>query len=1013
MNYEFYPKLIVRTPLFSFERFFKCADLDFLADPFFKEALFIASPDLARLVYNSEGELSEEVKLSLIRYYNRMCTRCTPFGLFAGCSVATWGYVTSVKISNKELFRRTRVDKELYSKIIGKINGIDEVFKNLSFSVNNTIYPMGAEIRMIEQDKVSGEFRIVSVTDSGHLNDFLKIIRNGNFKTSQIFPEALKLGFTQAESLEFLRVLVENHLLIPQTSATATTTLLLQKLKGFLVGLNAAGDRKRIALWKDKIGFLDNLIQSADQSVVGNEQHYYNISAFLGESGLHQPLNKLIQVDYSYSGNKNEIGFKVQKNLRKAIEILSLISVTGEDDRHFEKYKSKFFKKYEYQEIPLLIALDPEAGIDYLEGTTSFDNFLTQELFGFKDSGSLTGKELGYNSKLIKRKFEQAISNGSPIIELSDEDLGLMEPINGSFQYSTSVFFRLFGNDQLQIENVGGSSGINLFSRFTDYDQSLYEIAKDITNIEQDIAGDALIAEIIHEPEFRSGNVNLFPKLRNYAIPYFSEPDETDLIQIPLTDLLLSVKDGSFVLRSVKLDKTVLPRISSAYNYLKGSPIFRFFGDMQNQGSKTFKFDFTHIIADQAYYPRISYKNIIFSPAQWKIKSNEIVNKNGPLDAETLSAYLEIRKVPQFFIVSEGDNELLIDKNQSALMKIFLDLLKKRQSLFIKEFLFDPGQYPIVSGDGEFLNNQLIAILVNKEKPKQALPNTAVNISAMQRNFSIGSQWLFYKFYCGIITADKLLSNEIGLIVSGLKNKDLISNFFFIRYKDPEPHIRIRFLLKDISRISDVIHIIAEQTALLENSGQIWKSQVETYSRELERYKNAMIESEHIFTIDSSSMLAILSFSEVSTNYELRFAIGLRMVNDYLGSTCFSTAEKILFTRRMRAVLKADCSIDKETDKKINLHFRESSAKYFDFFTRCPTKFNRILVKRKNQINKIYKKLELKLQRDGNPDFFEDLLASHIHMSVNRLFISEQKIYEYIIYEYLFRYYTKEHSRMK
>jgi thiopeptide-type bacteriocin biosynthesis protein len=66
----------------------------------------------------------------------------------------------------------------------------------------------------------------------------------------------------------------------------------------------------------------------------------------------------------------------------------------------------------------------------------------------------------------------------------------------------------------------------------------------------------------------------------------------------------------------------------------------------------------------------------------------------------------------------------------------------------------------------------------------------------MKRDFCIGSEWLYYKLYTGVKTADLILLEKLYSVILELKEKNLIIKWFFIRYKDTDEHLRIRFLLK-------------------------------------------------------------------------------------------------------------------------------------------------------------------------------------------------------------------------
>jgi len=97
---------LFRTPYFPVS-----ALIDFekrLQDSVFKEMLLIATPDLSERM----GKNEKRVRWSAYRYYQRACTRPTPFGLFAGCSVGTLGSgYTNIQLSEDKTYRRiTRLD---------------------------------------------------------------------------------------------------------------------------------------------------------------------------------------------------------------------------------------------------------------------------------------------------------------------------------------------------------------------------------------------------------------------------------------------------------------------------------------------------------------------------------------------------------------------------------------------------------------------------------------------------------------------------------------------------------------------------------------------------------------------------------------------------------------------------------------------------------------------------------------------------------------------------------------
>src|SRR5258708_30706067 len=83
-----------------------------LNDNYFKEAIYLASPDLyIEATKWQSNELpvkeTEKLMLTLLKYWLRMSARCTPFGIFAGSSVGSLSDKTSVVLSEKGEHRRS------------------------------------------------------------------------------------------------------------------------------------------------------------------------------------------------------------------------------------------------------------------------------------------------------------------------------------------------------------------------------------------------------------------------------------------------------------------------------------------------------------------------------------------------------------------------------------------------------------------------------------------------------------------------------------------------------------------------------------------------------------------------------------------------------------------------------------------------------------------------------------------------------------------------------------------
>ncbi|MBK7936654.1 MAG: lantibiotic dehydratase [Lewinellaceae bacterium] len=85
--------------------------------------------------------------ISLTRYLLRMSTRCTPFGLFAGCTLGAWGEQHDVRLALPGQFiRHTRPDMDYLCQLaqsLAQLPGIKEFLRyqpNSSLLHNRTKY---------------------------------------------------------------------------------------------------------------------------------------------------------------------------------------------------------------------------------------------------------------------------------------------------------------------------------------------------------------------------------------------------------------------------------------------------------------------------------------------------------------------------------------------------------------------------------------------------------------------------------------------------------------------------------------------------------------------------------------------------------------------------------------------------------------------------------------------------------------------------------------------------------
>ena len=285
-----------------------------------------------------------------------------------------------------------------------------------------------------------------------------------------------------------------------------------------------------------------------------------------------------------------------------------------------------------------------------------------------------------------------------------------------------------------------------------------------------------------------------------------------------------------------------------------------------------------------------------------------------------------------------------------------------------------------------------------------------------QRTFIPGTKWLYLKLYCGVKIADEILVEVIHTTVNKLKKDDFLEKWFFIRYADPEPHLRVRLLLKNEQDVGYVINTFSKQFRKKERENQIHRIQLDTYSRELERYgKNLIENAESIFYIDTECTLKIIKKLFFYNNENYRWMISLIMIDCFLTNFSINLSEKQKIITRMSNNFKMEFGFNEYNLKQFNKKFREqkqtvegvlnNNISDKNFLSLCLPikKRSQMLLPLISQIkSNIRKNIEL-----------EDLLSSYIHMMINRLFRTRNRVHELIIYDFMHRYYDSKIAQIK
>jgi len=706
--YHPFEHFLLRTPLFPFNHIQTGNELN--NNKVFEEALQIATPDLSEGMEKGE----ERAQYSAYRYYQRACTRPTPFGLFAGCSIGKIEECTSILLSKQTEYKRiTRLDMNYICALTQQIERDKTIREQLTFYPNSSIYPVGDRLRYVEYHyrKTRRIHRIEQVDNSEYIQHVLDLAKTGAL-FSDLATALIDDEITIEEATEFIHELIDAQVLVSELEQAVTNIQPLTVLIGKLNGLPNVG--------KDIIDYLSeieaHLVAIDAQSIGTTGNIYSSIIKNVEKTKIEAEIKYLFQTDMFKPTQYATVSRNLMRDIRQVLVFLNKITPPYAGNSNLSKFKENFLKRYDDSEMSLLFVLDNELGIGYADNTSGDISPLVDDLAVMRNNLSANTSRSPIQSIIMQKRqhlFQKTI-------ELTDEDVKGINANWDDLPPTFSVMCQLLQEDDqghsFCINSASGHSAANLLGRFCHLDEQVLNHTLAITEKEAQMHPDVIFAEIVHLPESRIGNILLRPVLRPYEIPYLAKSGISGEFELRPDDLYISVKNNRIILRSKRLNKEIVPRMSTAHNYsgMNAMPVYQFLCDLQNQNGRTglgFRWDDTAQQSD--YLPRVVYKNCILSRARWTVREKETKALFDIKDDSELllkiKEWQDRRNIPDKVLLDDGDNELYVDMNNPLSIRAWLSVVKRRQMFYLEEFIFNPETAVVKGPEGVFTNEFIFA----------------------------------------------------------------------------------------------------------------------------------------------------------------------------------------------------------------------------------------------------------------------------------------------------------------
>ncbi|WP_433903261.1 thiopeptide-type bacteriocin biosynthesis protein [Sphingobacterium puteale] len=725
--------------------------------------------------------------------------------------------------------------------------------------------------------------------------------------------------------------------------------------------------------WKELVAILVDIqliLTSQHENIVGAD--YFERTGYIPDNA---------RAKYIITERKCVSGSYFSGHFRHLPDLILKIKTIKESQTNdsLEEFVNRFNKKFEGQEVPIMVAIDPEIGVDYGD-FAKLKNFTLKDRFGIKTNPVGENKKNLADGNVIDLII-QAIKCGGCV---NLEEVSSAQTNNELLPNSIPILCKEI-DGTIFIDSIGGATSNSLSARFAFAVQEIKDHSIHIAQIEVDANPDVLFFDVGYSCEQEVDDINrrplIYPSLVN--ILNFSDYPTS----LPINDITVTVKNSKVILQSRTLGKRLIPRYASAYNFNRSKlPLFRFLMDIQYQDITTdYSFSPKQILPGLSVYPRVEFRNIVVAPALWRLREDDLFNQDRQIKSlGKLRQYLISKGVTKYFKIGSGDQTLLLNTDNDQDLELLILQVKKVKQLYLEE-AYLPVNASAVDHNGRKMFPQLHVTLTHTEQVFNGMNSTSIQNNRMEsRQWELPvNDWLYLEFFGISSSVDSFCNNMlIPLLKRGKKG---VIKWFFIRYNEGGEHIRLRIQFKSPQNAFEFIGIVNLLATEKMKEGRITDYSIRTYKKEVHRYTKELIPIiESHFYKDS---LFIHSISKLNLSEFQKVKLCLETI-DYIRSLGIFTMEDF------EKIIESITIAYNEEFNVMPTDYRTLNAIFKDF-QREPKpllskerrkKFESFKLSLGHTIKLIAEPLRAKL--------FGDLL----HMHCNRLFIEDQRFYEMIVY---------------
>lgn len=834
------------------------------ACPAVADAVALASPDLAgRVDRMVAGERPRPRELrgvveSVARYLLRMTGRCTPFGLFAGVAPVTLGAAPRVRWGGNHQ-QVIRADGAWIADVITTLEKCPALLRRLPV-VLNTAAEVGDD-RVALSCQASAEYDGAQPTEL--------MLADVSVRRTALVDAVV----THARVPIVVGDLLDKLADLPAASRHAAESAVAQlvRLRIVLTALRpplTAGDRLGHVLAQLTAARADELPETG-----ATVRALRAIAAEMGRPGraaecrvdrdrlagrmrtVQPGHDRPVAVDLRLDADIT-LPPSIVHHARGAATALTRLSPRPLGLPALRDYHAAFLDRYGIGAVvPLAELVDPDVGLGLPATYRGSDRTVAAPPLSDRDRGLL-------------RLAQAATSDGSNEVVLDDAVLDDLAGPGAPTQVPPHIelFVQIHADtvealrqDRYTLVVTGGSRAAGATTgRFLNLLES-HERARfrEAYSSVATLRAGAMPVQLSFPPLARSsdhvaGAVPVLPTLLTVGEFVDGEPP------IRLADIAVSGDTDGLFFVSLPHQRIIEPTSFNAVEFRHyAHPLARFLNEAPRACAAVYM-PFSWGAADSlTALPRVRYGRAVLASARWNLVTADLLpaamtDASPPRWRAAVDEWRQRFGVPERVQLVEGDSHLPVDLTEPLHLQLLRTVLRRHGRARLDEAPA-PDAFGWLDGHAHE-----IAIPLTSTQAPIARPSFSHGHSVRRDEPHLpgASPWLYAKLYGSAHRTVAILDQVPKLIAEC----DEAIEWWYLPYRDPEPHLRLRIRLVDADAYGPVAARLGTWAAALRRQGLLGRLQLDTYHPEFGRYGpgKLMAAAERVFVADSAAAIAEL-----------------------------------------------------------------------------------------------------------------------------------------------------------